>query len=402
MRQSRKFIWRGINASGFKVTGEMIASSMQEARLKVIDQKITLLKITQPFQLQLFSAKNKIKDADITELSVEFSTLISAGIPLVSALHIMADSARKNVMKNLINEIRKQIESGHLLSEAIKSHERYFGSLFCNLVHAGEHSGMLDLILNHLAIYREKIAALKKKIKKALFYPAVVLVVALGVTCAMLVFVLPQFESLFQGVGAELPALTQMVIKSASVLRQQGYILFLMVVIGFFLIKIGIRRFKAWQIFFDRFWIKWPIIGKILSEAIFARCFRTLSTTLQAGLPLVDALQLTANVAGNSLYSQAFISVCQQVKSGQTLNVSFKNTRLFPERAIQMICIGEESGRLDYMLQKLSDYFEVQVDYKVENLSQLLEPALMVFLCLIVGTLVIAMYLPIFRLGAVL
>jgi type IV pilus assembly protein PilC len=402
MKQDKKFIWQGIDANGFKITGEIEADHIQAAKIKITSQKITLLKITRKFELGLWSSKNKIKDIDITEWSVEFYTLISSGVPLANALGIMADSARKSSMKNMTNAIKKQVESGCFLSESIRSHERYFGALFCNLIHAGEHAGMLDMVLKNLASYREKIAALKKKIKKALFYPCAVLVVALGVTCAMLIFVLPQFEQLFQGVGAELPLLTKIVIQTGDELRQHSGTIFMILTAAFFLVKSGVKRFKSWRDFFDRFWIKLPLIGNVLLEAIFARCFRTLSTTLRAGLPLVDALQLTANVTGNSFYTEAFKHICQQVKNGQTLNLCFKNTKLFPQRVIQMIAIGEESGRLDDMLQKLSNYFEEQVDYKVDGLSQLLEPALMVFLCVIVGTLVIAMYLPIFRLGSVL
>ncbi len=402
MKQDKKFIWQGIDTNGFKITGEISALHITAAKTQIAHQKITLLTITRKFELGLSATKNKIKELDITEWSVEFYTLISSGIPLANSLRIMADSTRKNSMRDMTNTIRKQVESGCLLSEAIRSYERYFGALFCNLIHAGEHSGMLDLVLKNLASYREKIVALKKKIKKALFYPCAVLIVALGVTCAMLIFVLPQFEQFFQGVGADLPLLTKIVIRAGDELREQGGIIFMLLLTGFCLIKAGIKRFKSWQDFFDRFWIKLPLIGNVLLEAIFARCFRTLSTTLRAGLPLLDALQLTANVTGNSLYTHAFTNICQQVKNGQALNLCFKNTKLFPERAIQMIAIGEESGRLDEMLQKLSNYFEEQVDYKVEGLSQLLEPALMVFLSFIVGTLVIAMYLPIFRLGSVL
>jgi type IV pilus assembly protein PilC len=402
MKIEKKFSWYGIDSKGFKLKGELTACNLQEAKAQLKQQKITLLKIKQQWVVLIFLAKNNIKEVDITELSVEFATLISAGIPLISALQVMGDSARKSAMRTMLVEISKKIESGRSLSEAIQCYEHYFGKLFCNLVAVGEHAGTLDAILEYLAIYREKMAALRRKIKKALFYPGIVLIVALGVTSAMLIFVLPQFEQLFQGVGAELPSLTKAIIKNAHLLREYGGLLLVVVLIAVLLMRSGLQRFKSWQILFEKILLKLPVLGKILREAILARCFRTLATTMRAGLPLLDALELTANIAGHSLYQQNFNYIGQQIKNGKTLYFSFQSTQKFPQRAIQMIRIGEESGRLDDMLQKLGEYFENQVDYKVQNLSQLLEPALMIFLCLIIGTLVIAMYLPIFRLGTVL
>ena len=402
MKKIKKFNWQGINIHGFKVSGSTVATSFQEAKTSILQQKITLLKIRRQFVIPIFLMENKIKDTDITAFCLEFSTLISAGIPLINALRILADSASKIAMKHLIDDIKRQIENGRYLSEIICSYEYYFGAFFGNLLQIGEHTGMLDVILNHLATYSEKIISLKKKIKKALFYPITVLIIALSVTCAMLIFVLPQFAQLFDSVGAELPALTQIVMQSAHILQKQGSELLFILITSIFLFKLGLRRFKAWQRLFACFWLNTPVVGKMLLEAIFARCFHALAITVKSGLPLMDSLQLIANVAGNHVYTQAFSNIGQCVKNGQTLSRAFKNTQSFPERVIQMITVGEESGRLDEMLQKLSDYFAEQVDYKVANLSQLLEPALMIFLCLIVGTLVIAMYLPIFRLGAVL
>lgn len=399
---TKNFIWHGINASGFKTKGKILAQNKIEAETILANQKITVLKISKQIEIRFFSAKNKITESDITDLSIEFSTLISAGISLTAALHIMVDSAKKSVMKNMLVNIKKQVENGSLLSEAIREQSLYFDQFFCNLVYTGEHSGTLDIILKHIAAHREKVAVLKKKIKKALFYPVIVLIVALGVTCAMLIFIMPQFARLFESVGAELPMLTKMIIRCSDYIRGKGSILFLLPVIGWIFLKMGTHYFKSWQYFFDRFWLRWPLLGNILLESIFARCFHTLAMTLQSGLSLLDALHLTENTAVNSIYAQGFNTIGSQIKNGQTLSVSMKNTSLFPERIIRMVYIGEESGHLEKMLQKLAEYFAEQVDYKVQNLTQLLEPVLMVFLSLVVGTFVIAMYLPIFRLGSVL
>lgn len=398
----KNFIWHGIDAKGFRAKGELLAQNTQAAKATLSQQKITVLKLTRKLEIHWFSAKNNIKHTDITEFSIEFSTLISAGIPLSTALHIMTESTKKTVMKNMLTSIKKQIENGRLLSESLQSQGDHFDDFFCNLIHVGEYSGTLDRMLQHIATHREKIATLKKKIKKALFYPGVVLAVALIITCAMLIIVMPQFAHLFQSVGAELPVLTQRVIQSAEFMRQQGGLLCGVGIVGFFLLKMTVRHYQSCRYFLDRFWLKWPLIGNMLSDAIFARCLHTLATTLQAGLPVLEALQLTANMASNSLYTQGFHTVCQQIKNGQTLHKALQNTQLFPSRVIQMVSIGEESGRLDEMLQKLADFFAERLDDKVENLSQLLEPALMIFLCVLVGTLVVAMYLPIFRLSAVL
>lgn len=398
----KKFIWYGIDARGFKIKNIIFAQNIEEAKAALSGQKITLLKISRQLELSFFSSKNKIKQTDITELSVEFSTLISAGISLTAALQIMIDSARKKDMEHLLGGIKKQVENGQSLSEALKTQSHYFDNFFCNLVYAGEYSGTLEVILKHIADYREKMRILKNKIKKALFYPCIVLVVALSVTSLMLIFVIPQFAHLFESAGAQLPMLTIIVMRCADMFQDHGGTLFFMLTAAFVLLKIGVRRFTSWKRFSDRFWLKSPLLGKLLLEGILARFFYALATTLQAGLPLLDALQLTQDVVGNSVYIDGINNICRQIKNGQTLHMALKNTQIFPTRAIQMVCIGEESGHLEQMLKKLAVYFSDQVDDKVQNLTQLLEPALMIFLSVLVGTLVIAMYLPIFRLGSVL
>jgi type IV pilus assembly protein PilC len=402
MHPPKKFTWLGIDTKGFKVSGEIHASHKEAARSLLLQKKITPLKITREWQLPFFSKNRHIKDADITDFSMEFSTLIASGIPLLQALHILEDNTHKPSMKNMIGSMAKQVESGCLLSVALESYRTQFGVLFCSLIQAGEYAGMLDVVLHQLAQYREKMTALRKKIHKALVYPCIVFSVALSVTAAMLLCVLPQFAQLFQSVGAELPLLTQLLMQSAAQLHTYALPLLCIFFVSFFFLKMGIQRFATWRIFLDRFLLGLPLIGKMIQTAIFARCFRTLSSTLAAGIPLLDALRLTAEVSHNHPYTQAFSAISQHIKSGHTLQFSFQNTQRFSERVIQMIRIGEESGRVEEMLQKLSDYFEAQANHRVENLIQLLEPALMLFLCGMVGTLVIAMYLPIFRIGTAL
>lgn len=396
------FVWQGIDAKGFKIKGKQVADDLSHAKTLLEKRNITVLRITRKIDIQLISKNRAIKQQDISGFILEISTLISAGIPLVTALGILLDMTNKPAMKTLIQTLKQQVENGCLFSDALQSQAKHFDELSCHLVRAGEMSGTLDVILKHLAAYQEKIISLKQKIKKALFYPLIVLIAAFMVTSAMLVFVLPQFARLFQSVGAELPMFTRLVMHGADFLQAHGGMMLLVIILLIAAFKFTMQRSQKWRRVFERCLLHLPFIGKMLMEAIVARCFRTLSITLQAGLPLLDSLHLTAKVAINHVYQQAFVGIAQSVINGQSLQVSLKKTALFPPRVVQMLSIGEESGRLDYMLGKIADYFEGQVDYKVQNLSQLLEPALMIFLCVVVGGLVIAMYLPIFRLGSVI
>jgi len=397
----KNFSWRGIDDKGFKTKGELSAKNRLEANAILSGQKVTVLKMTRQFKLSFLTSDNKITENDITDLTIEFSSLISSGIPLLNALQVLKKSTQKRAVKNLIQHISRQIENGGTLSDAMRSLPYYFDALFVSLIYAGEQSGTLDITLNDMAVYREKINALKRKIKKALFYPAVVLAAAFCITCAMLIFVIPQFERLFQSVGADLPLLTKWVIAMADFMHSNFAFLCISPPLLIYTAKLGLHYFKSWRYFIDRYALKLPLFGEILSAAIFARCFRTIATLLSAGLPLLETLHITANVANNHLYAEGFMSVYTQIKSGQPFSAALEATRLFPPRITQMVSIGEESGQLDTLLKKVSDYFENQANDKVHYLSQLLEPFLMVVLCVLVGILVIAMYLPIFKLGSI-
>jgi type IV pilus assembly protein PilC len=329
------------------------------------------------------------------------ATMIQAGIPLIQSFDIVANGQTNNKMKDLIIAIKKEVESGSNLADALKQHPLFFNDLFCNLVDAGEKSGSLDIMLDKVATYNEKIETIKKKIKKALTYPMAVLAIAFLVTALLLIFVVPQFESLFKGFGADLPSLTRGVINMSKFFEDYWYLIFGSVsgvIYAFIRAKKQSAKF-AHSI--DRLMLKTPVIGSILEQASIARFTRTLSITFAAGLPLIDALKSVAGATGNILYSEATRTIGEEVSTGTQLHLAMKNTKLFPNMVIQMIAIGEESGKLEQMLSKVADVFEENVDNAVDSLSSLLEPIIMSILGVLVGGLVIAMYLPIFKLGSV-
>ncbi len=397
----KTFRWQGVDHKGLRAEGEHTAENIAKVRQALIQQHITPLRITQKIKLNFYGT-NPINFEDITDFTREIATLISSGISLAAALRVISDSAAKAGIRLMSKSLQKQVESGQLLSHALQLQTEYFDEIFCNLVQVGEHSGRLDNILSNITNYREKIISLRRKIKKALFYPMIVLLIALMVTAGLMVFVIPEFEKLFQGLGAQLPLFTRLVMHVADQFRKQGWIGALIILCVYLLLKVFIKKSTRLKNLFDHLYLRIPLVGVSLRNAIFARCFSTLATALQAGVPLLEAVDLAASVSGNYIYKQAFTQLSHYIKSGHTIHIAMSKIGLFPPRAIQMITIGEESGHLEGMLQKLSDYFEKQVDYLVHNLSQLLEPAIMVFLCILIGSLVIAMYLPIFRLGSVI
>ena len=395
------FRWHGIDHKGLRAQGECAADSVAKVTQMLSQQHITPLHITRKMQLRM-PGKNSLSFEDITDFSRETAALLASGISLGAALAMISDSAARVGMRTVTRSLQKQVESGQLLSQALQSQPEYFDPVFCNLVYVGEQAGRLDSILNEITVYREKIISLQRKIKKALFYPVIVLLIALVVTGGLILFVIPQFEKLFQGLGAQLPFFTRLIMRIADQLRNDWWVIATMVAGIYLLLKMSVKksaRIRAWV---DRLVLGIPLVGNTISNAIFARCFSTLATALQAGLPLLEAVDMTAKIAGNSLYKSAFIELSQSIKAGQAINVSMKKISIFPPRVIQMTAIGEESGQLEKMLRKLSDHFEKQADYTVHNLSQLLEPVIMIFLCVVIGSLVIAMYLPIFLLGSVI
>lgn len=396
------FHYVGVNKAGQKIIGDIEAKSLALAKVDLLKQGIVLNKVAKK-RNSLFNKKNKkITSGDITLFSRQLATMIESGIPLVQSLDIIAKGQAKKRVKNLINSIKQDVETGLTLSETLVKHPAYFNELFCNLVYAGEQSGSLDIMLHKIASYKEKIETIKKKIKKALTYPMAVLLVAFSVTAGLLIFVVPQFEALFKGFGADLPALTRAIVKVSQCVQSYWYLIFGSLgaaVYTFIYLQKNSPDFAQNR---DNILLKFPIIGPIIEKAAIARFSRTLAITFAAGLPLVDALQSVAGATGNIMFAKATARIKNEVSTGQQMNKAMKNTQLFPNMVIQMVAIGEESGTLEKMLSKVADFYEEDVDNSVDSLSSLLEPIIMSLLGVLVGGLIIAMYLPIFKLGSAL
>jgi type IV pilus assembly protein PilC len=344
---------------------------------------------------------SRITPKDIAQFSRQIATMLKSGVPIVTALEIIGGGQKNPKVGTLINSVRSDIESGSALSEALGKHPVQFDELFRNLVKAGESAGVLDTVLDTIATYKENIETLKGKIKKAMFYPAMVVAVALLVSAILLVFVVPQFEEVFANFGAELPAFTQMVINLSRFMVKWWWVIFLTVagaIIGFIMFK---KRSLAFSHFLDRLILKLPVIGKIMHEAALARFARTLAVTFKAGVPLVEALESVAGATGNTVYEKAVLRVRDDVSVGYQVNMAMKQTGLFPHMVVQMTAIGEEAGALDTMLFKVAEFYEQEVNNAVDALASLLEPLIVVMLGVIVGSMVVAMYLPIFKLAAV-
>jgi type IV pilus assembly protein PilC len=391
------FVWEGKDRRGNKITGKALAANEQALRADLRRQGVAPTRIKK----QRKAGGGKVRPEDIAIFFRQLATMMTAGIPLVQAFEIIGAGHEKPSVQKLILDIKSQIEGGSTLHEALKKHPLHFDDLSVNLVEAGEQAGALETLLDKIATYKEKTEAIKKKIKKALFYPAAVLVVAVIVTVILLIFVIPQFESLFKGFGADLPAFTQFVIDLSKFVQDQGWLV-AMVAGGagyaFFYTK---KRSRKMREGIDRVMLKFPIIGPILVKAAIARYARTLATTFAAGVPLVEALNSVAGATGNVVYENAVYRMKDEVATGQRLQRAMENTNLFPNMVNQMIAVGEESGSLDQMAGKVADFYELEVDAAVDSMSSLLEPLIMAILGVLVGGLVIAMYLPIFKLGAV-
>jgi type IV pilus assembly protein PilC len=399
IRKDIQFSWVGKDKKGNKLKGRSLASSEQALRADLRRQGVVPVKISK--QSTLFKGGGKVKPEDIAIFSRQLATMLTAGIPLVQSFEIIGNGHDKPAMQKLVLDIKADIEGGTSLHEALAKQPLYFDDLFVNLVEAGEQAGALESLLDKIATYKEKTEALKKKIKKALFYPAAVLVVAVIVTLILLIFVIPQFESLFKGFGADLPAFTQMVIGMSRFVQDQGW--WLAMIFGGAVYAFGYfkKRSRAMREAIDRMSLKMPIVGPILVKAAIARYARTLSTMFSAGVPLVEALESVAGATGNIVYEQAVLRMKDEVATGQRLQRAMENTGLFPNMVVQMIAVGEESGSLDEMSGKVATFYEQDVDNAVDSMSSLLEPLIMAILGVLVGGLVIAMYLPIFKLGAV-
>jgi type IV pilus assembly protein PilC len=392
------FTWQGKDQKGSVIKGSVVAVNEAAVRASLRRQGLVPTQIRR--QSTLFQKRTKITTQDIAIFSRQLATMMQAGIPLVQAFDIVATGHENPSMQKLLTAIKVDIEGGTTLAEALAKHPLYFDDLFVNLVNAGEQSGALENLLDKIATYKEKTEAIKKKIKKAMTYPAAVLAVAFIVTAVLLVFVIPQFESLFQGFGADLPAFTQMVVGLSRFVRDNG----VFIVIGLVAIVMTFTYFKKrsrrLNHFLDRAVLRLPILGEIMRKAAIARFTRTLSTMFAAGVPLVEALESVAGATGNVVYQIGTLEIRTEVATGQRLQRAMEATELFPNMVIQMVAVGEESGSLDEMCAKVADFYERDVDDAVDNLSALLEPMIMAILGVLVGGLVIAMYLPIFKLGA--
>lgn len=394
------FSWEGTDKKGAKVKGEMGGQSPALIKAQLRKQGINPTKVRKK-SASIFGAGKKIKPMDIALFTRQMSTMMKAGVPLLSSFDIIAEGFDNPNMRKLVDDLKQEVAAGNSFASSLRKKPLYFDDLYCNLVDAGEQAGALESLLDRVATYKEKTEALKAKIKKAMTYPIAVVVVAIIVSAILLIKVVPQFQEVFSSFGAELPAFTQMVINLSEVLQRWWFI----VLIGMFAASFAIRevhrkseKFRNWV---DRSTLKLPIVGDIVYKSSVARYARTLSTTFAAGVPLVEALDSVAGATGNVVFRNAVNKIKQDVSTGMQLNFSMRTTGAFPSMALQMTAIGEESGALDEMLDKVASFYETEVDNMVDNLTALMEPMIMAVLGTVVGGLIIAMYLPIFQLGNV-
>lgn len=395
-----EFLYEGTNRGGAKVKGEIFALNDALAKNELRKQGINPLKVKKKPK-SLFGGAAKITPSDIAIFARQMATMMQAGVPLVQSFEIIGQGNDKQNMQKLILGIKSEVEGGVSLAEALSKQPLYFDPLFINLVNAGEQSGALETMLDKLATYKEKVEALKAKVKKALFYPIAVLVVAFIVTVILLVFVVPQFQDLFDSFGADLPALTLFVIGLSEFMQDWWWVIALGIAGTVYTIIRIKKTSPKMQEAFDRMALKAPVVGEITTKSAIARFSRTLETMSAAGVPLVEAMESVAGATGNIIYHNASLKIKDEVSQGTQLQTSMRNTGLFPNMAIQMVSIGEEAGSLDDMLAKVADFYETEVDNAVDALTSLLEPIIMSVLGVLVGGLIVAMYLPIFKLGSV-
>jgi len=391
------FTWEGKDKSGKMIRGEMRAHTENVVQATLRRQGISVRKIKK----RSFGSGSKVKDKDIALFTRQLATMMRAGVPLLQSFDIAIKGTSNPSLGRLLNDIRGDVETGTSLSNALRKYPVYFDALYCNLVAAGEQSGALENLLDRIAIYKEKMLAIKSKIKAALFYPISVMVVAGGVTAVMMMFVIPEFKKVFTSFGADLPGPTLVVIGLSDFFVEHWFIMFG----GLFAVIFGTinayKRSPAMQVWLDRMSLQIPVMGDILRKATIARWTRTLSTMFAAGVPLVEALDSVAGAAGNIVYKNATKTIQNEVATGTSLTIAMQGVQVFPAMVVQMVSIGEESGQLDGMCGKVADFFEREVDDMVAGLSQLLEPIIIVFLGTLIGGMVVAMYLPIFKLGQV-
>jgi type IV pilus assembly protein PilC len=395
------FVWEGTDRAGKRVKGEMSGASDALVKASLRRQGINPLKVRRKPKSLFGTSKKKITSKDIAVFSRQLATMMTAGVPLVQSFEIVGRGHENPAMSELILAIKSDVESGTSLADALAKHPLYFDDLYVNLVRAGEAAGILESLLNKIATYKEKTEAIKAKIRKALTYPIAIIVVAFVVTSILMIFVIPQFAVMFQDFGADLPALTLMVVGLSDIFVEWWWAIFGAVgllAVAFVQAK---KRSRAFNHFMDRALLRAPVFGDLVRKATIARYARTLGTMFAAGVPLVEAMSSVAGASGNIVYERAIYRMRDEIATGTQLQVAMRESALFPNMVVQMVAIGEESGALDSMLGKVADFFEEEVDNAVDNLSSLMEPMIMAFLGILIGGLVVAMYLPIFKMGQV-
>jgi type IV pilus assembly protein PilC len=394
------YIYQAKDLRGKKITGEIIADSITLARESLQKQGIRIIKLSlKSGSISTLSSK-KITSNDIAVFARQLATMSAAGIALIQALNVIITGSTNIKYSKMVVKIKTELESGLPLSASLSKQPEYFDELFCNLVNSGEQSGTLDVMLDRISVYKERSESLKRKIKKAMYYPIAILIIAAIVTILLLVKVVPTFQGLFSNFGAELPAFTQFVLNLSAGFQKYWIIIFIVVGGVIFAVRHLYKHNKAFKNRIETLLLKTPIIGNIINKACIARFARTLSTTFAAGVPLTDSLISVANAVGNIVYKNALLEVRTSVIAGQHMQISLARTKIFPSMVVQMVAIGEESGKLEGMLAKIASIYEEEVNMAVDGLTSLLEPLIMAILGVLIGGLVIAMYLPIFKLGA--
>ena len=394
------YTWVGTDKRGVKIKGEQSAKNLSLVKAELRRQGINPTKVRKKTKPLFGGGGRRIKPQDIAVFSRQLATMMAAGVPMVQGFEIVAGGQANPRMRYMLVDIKSSIEGGSSLSESLGRYPVQFDELYTNLVQAGEQAGVLDTLLDEIATYKERVEEIKGKIKKAMFYPTAVIAVAIIVTLILLIYVVPQFQGIFQDAGADLPAFTQMIINISNWLQDKGFFLlvgFVVAVAGLIFLK---KRSLAFAHLLDRLVLRLPVVGQIMHNSAIARFARTLATTFAAGVPLVDALDTVSGATGNSVYGKAVLRIKDDVSVGHQLQLAMRQVDLFPHMVIQMTAIGEESGALDQMLTKVAEFYETEVNNAVDALSSLLEPLIMVVIGGLVGSLVIGMYLPIFKLAA--
>ena len=401
MKAAIVYEWQGKDGRGNSRKGEISAANLKEAKMQLRKQGVSVRKVKKQ-QKSLFSrGGQKITAADISVFSRQIATMLAAGVTLIQSLDMISQGHAKASMRKLLGDITNEVRSGNPLSSSLRKHPEYFDDLYCDLVYTGEQSGALETIYDRIATYKEKAEALKSKIKKAMFYPVAVVVVALIVTTILLVFVVPQFEEIFSSFGAELPAFTLFVLAISNFVQSYGIFIGIGIGIAGYLFMRAHKKSQSFRDRVDRAVLKIPVIGEILKKASIARFTRTLATTFAAGVPLIGALESAAGASGNAVFRDAIMFMRKEVAGGMPMHTSMRATNVFPDMVTQMVAIGEESGSVDSMLSKIATIYEAEVDDMVDGLTSLLEPMIMAVLGVVIGGLIVAMYLPIFEMGNV-